>query len=124
MGHRAAAAAVHQHRQALAERTEVEPIIITDRYQPAGLLAFYLPDQPRTWCAHHHFGGRKTQYDYFADTDLDDAELRGRPALLIGARPGRWEEILPLVEVERLDAATHTPADKWGPLHAGWYAAE
>lgn len=83
-----------------AETLGPDPMIIAEHYGRASLLAFYLPDQPRVFSSSSLMpplpevgviGGRRTQYDYWDDTDLRDVErLRGRNALLLGGHAGQW----------------------------------
>ena len=55
------------------------------------LMAFYLPGQPTVYCASSLTGGRRTQYDFWAHTDLNDLEKLGsRPAVMIGADEEQW----------------------------------
>jgi 4-amino-4-deoxy-L-arabinose transferase-like glycosyltransferase len=79
----------------LRAQTGLEPFVITNHYGRASLLAFYLPGHPVVYCSSAHIGGRKTQYDMWAQTDLDNPEthdaLIGRPALLLGGPPRHWE---------------------------------
>lgn len=73
-----------------------EPLIIATRYGETSLLAYYLPSRPRVLCASHAFGGRRTAYDYFADTALDAPSLRGRTAVLVGAPAVAWSRAFDL----------------------------
>jgi len=69
-------------------------------YGAASEMAFYLPGRPVVYCASGVRGiGRRTQYSYWADTDLGDlATLGGRPAVLLGATRERWEGAFERVE--------------------------
>ena len=87
----------------LREQGSEYPIAITQHYGRASQLAFYLPGQPTVFCASARMVGRRTQYDYWADTSLDRPDLAGRDALLLGATREQWayafddiEEIFPL----------------------------
>lgn len=76
----------------LAQRTDLEPFIIAQHYGRASLLAFYMPGHPTVYCASAYDGGRRTQYDLWPHTDLNDlAHLQGRPAILVGGRSTAWE---------------------------------
>lgn len=92
-GARDAAADAAELGEALRARTGQEPFYIAEHYGRASLLAFYLPGQPIVYCSSWASGkGRRTQYDYWPDTDLADlARLGGRPAVLIGSTRERWE---------------------------------
>lgn len=78
----------------LQAQTGQEPFIITNHYGRASLLAFYLPGHPVVYCSSAHIGGRKTQYDEWAQTDLANPQtiesMRGRPALMLGGPPKHW----------------------------------
>ena len=56
-------------------------------YQTTGLMAFYVPGQPVTYCAGSYFTEdrkRYSQYDLWANRDLDRPALRGRDAVYVG----------------------------------------
>lgn len=73
----------------IIERVEREtgepPIIISATYTDASLLAYYLPSRPIVHCANHALGGKPKAYDFFADTDLHDPALIGRPVVMTWA---------------------------------------
>jgi hypothetical protein len=71
---------------------------IAQHYGRASQLAFYMPGRPEVLCASRFMGGRRTQYDYWPETALDRPELRGRPALLIGASADEWRAAFERVE--------------------------
>lgn len=92
----------------LASETGEQPIVITNHYGRASLLAFYLPGHPVVYCSSAHIGGRKTQYDMWDETDLGNPEtvapLLGRPALLLGGPPKHWTSSFEtLMDIEQLD---------------------
>ncbi|MEQ8769018.1 MAG: glycosyltransferase family 39 protein [Phycisphaerales bacterium] len=93
-GMRAHAHAVQAKLDALTAQTGEEPFVIAEHYGRASQLAFYLPGQPTVFCASAYVGGRRTQYDVWAETDLsNDAtieSLRGRPAVMLGGRRAQW----------------------------------
>jgi len=103
------AARVDALRDRLTGETGASPAIVTSHYGLAGLLAFYLPDRPTVHSASAQLGGRKTQYDYFSDTDLADLEA-GRPTILVGADGADWGRIFRRVETVEGGAI---------PLHVG-----
>jgi hypothetical protein len=75
----------------LRRETGLEPMVITSHYGLAGVLAFYMDGHPTVSCASAHLGGRKTQYDYWPETDLSDLRgRRARPAVLIGGPDADW----------------------------------
>lgn len=75
----------------LRDRTGLEPFFVAQHYGRAAQLAFYLPGRPAVYCSSSRMGGRRTQYDYWPDTDLDDlSRLRGRPAVLVGGSKDQW----------------------------------
>jgi dolichyl-phosphate-mannose-protein mannosyltransferase len=90
--HAAAAAKVIDQ---LRESTAQEPLIMSEHYGRASLLAFYLPGQPTVYTTSAQVGGRKTQYDMWTHTDLANpdtlAPLLGRPGILFGGRPDQWD---------------------------------
>lgn len=71
---------------------------IAQHYGRASQLAFYMPGRPEVLCASRFMGGRRTQYDYWPETSLERPELRGRPALLIGASADEWRAAFERVE--------------------------
>jgi hypothetical protein len=78
-------------RLQLREHTGQEPIIIAAHYGRASLLAYYLPHRPSiVYSASPYTGGRKSQQDFWPDTDLADPALLGRPAILLGGLPEHW----------------------------------
>lgn len=69
------------------------PFIMAMHYGRAAQLAFYMPNKPPVYCASSLVGGRKTQYDYWPDTDLRlQSRLLDRPAVIVGGPdPKVWE---------------------------------
>lgn len=86
----------------IEERTGQKPFVITNHYGRASLLAFYLPGHPVVYCSSAHIGGRRTQYDEWDQTDLDNpdtlAGLLGRPALMLGGPPRHWQSAFDTIE--------------------------
>lgn len=84
----------------LRAETGAEPFVIAHHYGVAAQSAFYLPGRPVVFCSSAYDGGRRTQYDFFPDTDLDRVTpaLRGRPAVLLGGVEGPWAEAFERVE--------------------------
>lgn len=103
-GHRERAARVEQLRQELSAAEGRPPLLITAHYMTAGLLAYYLPDRPTVFCAAHTMGGRHSSYDFWPDTDLNEPQLLGQPAILLGRRPDQWLAALCFATVEARDA--------------------
>lgn len=95
-GHGAYAASVEAVRAEVGEGA----LVIADQYTRAALLAYYLPDRPRVCSATSFLGGRRSSYDYFADTSLHDPSLTGRDAVLVGATPEKWMEAFGFEAVE------------------------
>lgn len=86
--------------QKLEHETGQKPFVIAHHYGRASLMAFYMPDHPTVYCASSVTGGRKTQYDFWAHTDLSDLEKLGsRPAVLIGATEEQWQVAFDRVEL-------------------------
>ncbi len=94
--------AVEAMRVRLEDEVGIAPFVIAHHYGRASQLAFYLPGRPRVYCAGPHVGGRRTQFDMWADSDLSrrevNLELSGRPAVLVGSTQGQWERGFELVE--------------------------
>ncbi len=87
------------HAAALRRRTGLEPFYIAQHYGIASRLAFYLPNQPTVYCSSSRMNGRKTQYDFWSETDLDDMQtLAGRPAVMVGAELETWQQLFERVE--------------------------
>src|SRR5205085_12526985 len=65
--------------------------LIAQQYGRTSLMAFYMPGRPTVYCSSSRSEGRKTQYDIWPQTSLDDPALLGRPAVLIGGKLDQWE---------------------------------
>lgn len=123
-GQRAAAASVHRAVSDVMTRTQDpsisgnEPLYVASSYGRAGLLAFYLPGHPPVCSAASLMGGRRSSYDFFEDTDLRRAELRGRVAALIGAPRARWERVLGSLDVFADDPELELLVVRWPGLAA------
>ncbi len=90
VGARERATEVDALRAELRARTGLEPIVIAGAYGDASQLAYYLEGRPTVYDAGGYVGRRGSQYDYWADTDLSDPGLRGRPAVLFGQPAEKW----------------------------------
>lgn len=67
----------------LHEETGLDPFVISLHYGRAAQFAFYMPGHPSITCSTSLMNGRRTNYDYWEDTDLRDTRRwGGRPALL------------------------------------------
>lgn len=78
---------------ALRQETGKEPFVVARHYGRASQLAFYLRDASPplpVLCASSRMEGRRTQYDFWADTSLDQPALLGRPAVLAGDGEEMW----------------------------------
>lgn len=84
------AGVVQGHLDALRGRGE-DPIVIATEYWLASHLAFYLDGQPLVYSGTSFRGGRKSSYDFFGATDLTDASLVGRPAVLVSTHKNESE---------------------------------
>jgi hypothetical protein len=104
------AGTLSQHAAALAHQLETEtgrqPFYIAQHYGRASILAFYVPGRPvDIRCSSSRMVGRKTQYDFWPGSSLDDPALLGRPAVLSGATFEQWR---PLFErVVPVESAAH-----------------
>ncbi len=77
--------------ESLRSHTHADPFVISQHYGRASQMAFYLPGRPTVYCSSSLMGGRRCQYDLWAQTDLRRATgLVGRPAVLLGATREQW----------------------------------
>jgi hypothetical protein len=100
---------VAKQREHLGEGT----FVLCEDYQAASQMAFYLPDQPRTFYLGSYLQTnpkRHSQYDLWPDRSLDPEQnpgLLGRNAVYVGwFKPDLWDafesvEELPLLDIER-----------------------
>lgn len=105
------ARAVEAQMVRLEDEVGIAPFVIAHHYGRASQLAFYLSGRPRVYCGGPHIGGRRTQFDMWADSDLSrrevNLELTGRPAVLVGSTQGQWEHGFEHVEpIGALDGET------------------
>ncbi len=72
-----------------------DPFVLAHHYGVAAQMAYYLPGRPVTYCSSAYDGGRRTQYDFFDDTDLERVTpaLKGRPAVMLGGGEREWGEV-------------------------------
>lgn len=83
--------------QSLREPSHDDPFLISKAYGVSAQMRFYMAGNPVTYCSSERLGhGRKTQYDYWSDTDLRAQALKGQNALAIG---GKREDWLPFFEL-------------------------
>ncbi len=101
---------VHRAAAQLAGQTNDQPFIVSDHYQHASLLAFYLPGRPKVYCAASRMGKRVNPYDYFEDVELTDPNLLGRPAVLVDAYVNKWAAALAFERIEPIEGATEVYA--------------
>jgi 4-amino-4-deoxy-L-arabinose transferase-like glycosyltransferase len=88
----------------LRGETGKEAFIVALHYGRAAHLAFYTPGRPTVYCSSAlMLEGRRTQYDYWAETDLRRADgLAGRPAVLVGGKTAEdWGACFERVELVR-----------------------
>lgn len=136
-GLRAHAADAQRWLDALGDQTGLEPFVVSEHYGRASQLAFYLPGRPTVYCSSALLGGRKTQYDLWAETDLTDPgtleRLRGRPALLMGGRAGQWAygfdpvfEVGPLADEPKHNRTSFVGYNfsGFGGWTPGWWSGE
>jgi hypothetical protein len=95
-------------------------LLMADKYQTAGLAAFYMQGQPRVFCGQRYLGSRATQYDYFTDTDLSDPALIGRSFLLIGADHDRWADGFRFESIREVDVGASAGAGAGAGGAASW----
>lgn len=101
-GLREHAAAVQREVDRVAERTGMEPFVISEHYGRTAQLGFYLPGNPTVYCASHQIGGPAKAYDYIPGVGLDQPgvteSLLGRPAVMMGGRPDQWSPFFDRIE--------------------------
>jgi 4-amino-4-deoxy-L-arabinose transferase-like glycosyltransferase len=102
-GHRSRAARVAALASDVRNRTGADPILLASGYMDAALTAFYTPGRPTVYNAAHRLGSRKSSYDFWPETDLDDPNLHGRPAILLRSTPQRWKRAFRFDDMEELD---------------------
>lgn len=94
-GARALAAEAAAVGAGVAEETGMDPFYMATHYGRASVLAFYLPGRPVVYCSSSVMGGRRTQFDEWAHTDLRSAgvtaALMGRPGVLFGGADAVWD---------------------------------
>ena len=73
-------------------------LIIAQHYGVAHQLAFYLPGHPTIYCTSSRMGGRKTQHDFWEQTDLRSPSLVGMNAVCLGATEEQWTHLFERVE--------------------------
>jgi hypothetical protein len=98
-------------------------MVMAGDYQVTAELAFYMRGHPMTYCAGSYFSGPArdaySQYDVWRNRRLDQAELRGRDALYVGAMNQdlriAFDKVveLPAVEVSRNGAVVRR-LECWG----------
>lgn len=93
-GHRALAMQAQQVIDSVREQSGMAPVIASDRYERAALLAYYLPSKPAVCSAASLMGDRRSSYDFFPDTNLRDPALVGRPMVMIGGGERKWKRAL------------------------------
>ena len=71
-----------------------QPLFMAESYGETALLAFYLPGQPVVHSAASYLGSRKSSYDFFADTNLADPTIVGRPVVLTTTDGKPWRMAL------------------------------
>ena len=104
-GQQQEAAKLHAVRQAIEAKQNNEIAILAFKYRKTATLAFYLPNRPtNVYCGQHYFGSRRSPYDYFQDTNLEDPALLGRDFILVGLERELWEKTFKFDKTQVLDA--------------------
>ena len=123
-GMREHAAAVRSLADRLRDETGLEPFVMADHYGRASQLWFYLPDLAPVYSASAHTGGRRSQFDLWADTDLAPGEaargLAGRPGVLIGAPGQQWRGAFERIEPLGPLPGEPSPGSREGALGHGF----
>jgi len=86
------------------DRSADRGIVIALNHREAGLLAYYLPGQPMVASAGALLGERRSAYDFFAQTDLSNASIAGRPALFVGGSPDLWRTVCRCPDLTLVDS--------------------
>jgi hypothetical protein len=92
-GHRAEAAELRRAVDSAVTPDGRPPHIVAHHYQKASLFAFYLPGHPPV-SAGGYAGHRRSSFDEWPDTRLDNPALFGRCLLLEGKGDTRWDGAL------------------------------
>lgn len=108
-GHRASAQQLQAIIDERTRQTGTLPLLMSDSYQVAGLMAFYLPGHPVVRSAASRMGQRKSQYDYFADTRLSDPAMNGRRVLLVGGTEPAWKQAFTLDSLRQVGEVGQPP---------------
>lgn len=97
------------HVSRLLAELPANSFVMAKHYGRASQMAYYLPDQPRVYCASAYLDhGRRTQYDVWSFTDLANPEtersLLGRDAVVMGGTLEDWQPLFASVrEIGTLD---------------------
>jgi 4-amino-4-deoxy-L-arabinose transferase-like glycosyltransferase len=91
------ARAIHDLRQR-ETRDGAPPLLFSYHYGVAAQLTFYLPDHPMVRVAGSRLGYRRTQWDLWPDLSLDNPDLVGRNAILIGGHESQWSTLFTSLE--------------------------
>lgn len=102
-GHRDRAALFQRFAAEVKSSSGTDLAIVASHYMTAALLEFYLPGNPRVYCASSLFGARPTSYDLWPNRALE--AIIGRDALLSGKQAGDWRGALGFKSVETLHTA-------------------
>ena len=75
--------------------------VVALHYGRASQIAYYLPGRPTVYCASSLLlSGRRTQYDYWPDTDLRVQQgLLGQNAVALGGTEAAWLELFERVSL-------------------------
>jgi 4-amino-4-deoxy-L-arabinose transferase-like glycosyltransferase len=104
-GGKAIAMHVSELLRGLEERTGKEGFVLCQHYGRASQIAYYIParftpaeqgteagshtsrrkEKPLVLCAMHETGGRKSQFDYWERTDLNQVGIMGHPAVVVSS---------------------------------------
>ena len=99
MGQRQAVTELARVIESIRQRDGNAPLIFTDHYSRASTIAYYLPGQPRVFSATSRLGGRRSAYDFFADTDLTSPDLLHKNVVLVGGLRSRWHEAMGFADI-------------------------
>ncbi len=91
-GWKTLAETVQRLRDQVRQQRQQEAIVAADQWTIVSELAFYLPDQPRTYSLARAAAGRYSQYDLWHPNPIDEAQaFQGRSFVYVGEELPGWQ---------------------------------
>jgi len=95
--------AIGQRVSELLAKMPPGTFVISDKYQQASQMAFYVKGQPKTYCLGPYIQDlegrdRLSQFNIWPDRDLSQPALRGRDAVFVGHPPADLKRVFERVE--------------------------